>query len=139
MTSASSKWSLGLLLSIICAASALSTGCSRNEVVADLNVADTLRKKIGGDGEKKEKKRILLVAQGFADIRGTIIVKGAPPKLSPLKATGEVCLPNGQAMPNEAIVVGPDGGFANVLMYLNQKIPLDDNVDSRILRGNSKR
>lgn len=62
----------------------------------------------------------------FAAFKGRISVAGAAPVLPPLKAAGDptvqdkVCVAN--AIPDESVVVGSDGGLANVFIFA-KKMP----------------
>ncbi len=49
---------------------------------------------------------------------GRITVTGTPPELPPIAAGALAANCNVAAIPNEAIVVGPDGGLANCIIYL---------------------
>lgn len=65
---------------------------------------------------------------GFADLTGSFTVSGSPPARTPLPVSGgdaAVCAPGGKAPLDEAVVVGPANGLANVLIYLNTEIPDD--------------
>lgn len=64
----------------------------------------------------------------FGTFKGRVVVSGMPPSLPPLVAQGQpvkdaIC--SKVAVPDESAVVSPDGGLANVFVYLS-KVP---NVD----------
>lgn len=65
---------------------------------------------------------------GWASIEGTIkLIGDAPPRIR-LRANkgGAVCAPGGKGPLKETLVVGDDGGIANVLFYLTDKRILTD-------------
>jgi hypothetical protein len=61
-------------------------------------------------------------AAGFGTFKGRVVMQGTPPQLDLLIRKGanikdaSVCA--AQNLPNEKLVVGPDGGVANVFIYL---------------------
>ena len=68
-------------------------------------------------------------ADGYGNIKGTFVLEGQAPALPPVVKKGEpvqdaaVCAANGVA--NQKLVVGPDGGVANVFIYI-PKVSEDD-------------
>jgi hypothetical protein len=63
---------------------------------------------------------------GFATFSGVIKVDGQPPPMPPVPVSGGdagYCAPGGRAPLMETVVIGPDGGFANVLVYVDMPIP----------------
>jgi hypothetical protein len=60
---------------------------------------------------------------GPAKFVGRVVLKGTAPKLPPLVAQGApvkdaIC--SKEAVPNQSVVVGPEGGVANVFVYLKK-------------------
>jgi plastocyanin len=53
-------------------------------------------------------------------LRGRITVDGAPPELVPIAAGAAAAACNVPTVPNEAVVVGADGGLANCVIYLKE-------------------
>lgn len=126
--------SFGAGVCLLLAAIACSAGCERPtppHIVADLNVANILAEDMAGMAEQGGGTAEKVVAEptGFATFSGTFRLTGSPPSLPPLRVQGDdmaVCAPGGQLPPNEAVVVGPNGGIKNVLIYLDSDIPLDN-------------
>ncbi len=56
---------------------------------------------------------------GFATLKGTFKLDGAAPPRAPIQITKDqsVCAPGGKSVLSESVVVGSDGGVANVLIY----------------------
>ena len=75
----------------------------------------------GGNGGENDKE---FVFQDPGNIVGTIMFEGSAPSLSPRVPAGasvkdkEYCSVN--AVPNESLVVGGNGGLANVFIYLDK-------------------
>lgn len=62
----------------------------------------------------------------FGDFVGLIKLNGQPPAMPALPVTGSdagYCAPGGKAPLSQEVVVGADNGLANVLVYLDMKIP----------------
>ena len=62
----------------------------------------------------------------WGSIKGRFVLDGAPPKLAPLVVTKDAfCI---EKMPvNESVVIGPDGGLANVIVFL--RVPRGGKVE----------
>ncbi len=122
-------------LTFLIALSCLTSGCTER------------REGLGGGGLAKTKVTVLRVDNGgeaggaaaggsaamittFGTFKGRVVVKGAVPQLTPLVREGDpavkdaICRAN--TIPNETVVAGPDGGLANVFVYL-RRVP--KNVD----------
>ena len=89
------------------------------------DVAEQIRGKInvGGGGSGPQET---VEATGFATIRGSFKVIGSPPQMASLNVTGddaELCAPGGRAPLSQEVVVGSGGELANVLIFLDMKIP----------------
>jgi hypothetical protein len=83
----------------------------------------------GGGGGPAAVVEQLADPTGFANLTGTFKISGAPPARTALPISGDdrnVCAPGGKTILDEKLVVGPQGGIANVLVYLTTKIPLDN-------------
>lgn len=65
---------------------------------------------------------------GWATFKGVFKVAGSAPNRTPLSITKdvEVCAPGGRTVLDESVVVSPNGGLGNVLIYLATPIPQDD-------------
>jgi hypothetical protein len=65
---------------------------------------------------------------GWATLTGRFTINGSPPPRAPLSITKdvEVCAPAGHQTLDESVVVGPDSGIQNVLIYLDMPLPSDD-------------
>ena len=64
---------------------------------------------------------------GFGTVKGRVVIDGSAPALAMLvgkgsqtKAGDELCAVNG--VPNESVIAGPNGGLANVFIFL-KKVP----------------
>ena len=60
------------------------------------------------------------LAQQWADLTGRFVYDGTPPKPRPLKITKDVNVFGDKMLVDESLVVGPDGGLANVVIYLTK-------------------
>lgn len=59
-----------------------------------------------------------LHAQQWGDLTGQFIYDGTPPTASPVTVTKDIEVCGKHMLVNESLVVGPDGGLANVVVYL---------------------
>lgn len=59
------------------------------------------------------------VSTGWATLKGRFVFAGDPPAMPPYNATKDMatCAPGGKAPPQEWLIVGDDGGLANVAIY----------------------
>ena len=105
----------------------LVVGCgdapNTREVSANMNrVAEIRSGLVGAGGESSDADAGDAGPQptGWATLKGTFKVEGAAPEMAmlPVNKDTEVCKP----VPDEAVVVGPDGGLKNVVIYLTTKI-----------------
>ena len=118
----------GVLLGTLSLFAGCGPGENRHPLTqSDTDVVAQMRSQInvggggGGAGAGAE-----LTPTGFANIRGTVTLNGSAPALAPISVTGgdaAICSPGGQIPPNQAIVVGPNNGLANVLIYLDMTVP----------------
>ena len=90
------------------------------------DVAEKLREKLvvqsAGGGAAAE----LADPTGFATIRGMFKISGNAPQMARLAVTGDdasLCAPGGQGPLSEEVVAGPGGELANVVIFLDSKIP----------------
>jgi hypothetical protein len=69
----------------------------------------------------------LVEPTGWATLTGTFKLLGAPPVEDPLRVTSDfaTCAPGGMAPAEGTIKVGPDGGLANVLVFLTTEAPAE--------------
>jgi len=65
---------------------------------------------------------------GWATLFGKFTINGSPPSRAPLSITKDqnVCAPGGKQVLSEEVVVSPDGGIKDVLIYVSSKLPQDD-------------
>lgn len=107
----------------------LVSGCTERRVGlgggATSPVKVTLLREGGGGAPGAEAAAAPVEApKGFGTFKGKITVNGAAPTLPMLVTVGQsgikdpVCNQNG--VPNESVIVGPDGGLANVYIYLKK-------------------
>ncbi len=85
-----------------------------------------LEEGVAGDGEGAVET--LGDPDGWATLAGRISVAGAAPVNPPLTVDKdvEVCAPGGRQVLDEAVLVGPDNGLQNVLIYVASTIPTDN-------------
>ncbi len=106
-------------------------GCERGlerraELHTSADVASQIRKGFSGQGTTGKGEVAAADPTGFATLRGMFKVSGAAPRMARLTATGDdasLCAPGGQGPLSEEVVVGPGGELANVVVYLDTKIP----------------
>jgi hypothetical protein len=111
---------------------ALAAGCARKlppDVQADMKAVSQMREllvsKADGAGSA-----VASTANptGFATFTGTFRIDGPAPVMQPVRVSGDnagYCAPGGQAPLSDEVVVGSDGGLANVLIYLDMSVPAD--------------
>lgn len=70
----------------------------------------------------------LVEPTGWATLTGRFKLNGTPTAAEPLKITQDhaVCAPGGKPVIVDEVKVGPDGGLANVLLFLSTPTPADD-------------
>ncbi|MCA9224911.1 MAG: hypothetical protein KDA47_04840 [Planctomycetales bacterium] len=107
-------------------------GCKRTlapPLNAEPENVDILLTSLESDsGETAATETVQKNPTGFADLTGVFKLAGAAPPRAPLPVSGSdvpLCIPSGKAPLDEAVVVGPSDGLANVLIYLNTDIPDD--------------
>jgi len=91
------------------------------EIRGDLGVS-------GGGGADAEASANAQQPVGWATLRGVFRIDGQAPAPVAIKIDKdvEVCSPGGRQVFGEEIVVGPDGGIGNVVIYLTSKISDDE-------------
>jgi len=114
---------------------ASATGCGSRlpvNVSPDLAVATSLRSALesaGGDSSAESAPAASSATPtGWAKLSGVFKVAGdrpTAPSLSVDKDQG-VCAPGGKQVLSQEFVIGPDGGLANVLVFVSQKLPDDE-------------
>ncbi len=108
-------------------AALLTVGCqSYSDPVADVAVATNMRRALNKTGGETEEAAVMAEPTGFVDFAGSFKVNGQTPTMSALNVTSDqaVCAPGGKSPLEESVVVGPDNGLANVIVYLNTSIPV---------------
>ncbi len=60
-------------------------------------------------------------AEGWGHLTGRIVLKGAAPKPAPINVTKDQEFCGKHNLVDESIVVGPDGGLANVVVYVRTR------------------
>ena len=123
-------WCIGLT---ILAVAPLGVGCQREGLAPPVRAVEAnvvaLRTAMGGDKAAGPATTVAAAEPtGWATLKGKFTVDGAPPARPPLPIDKEqdVCMPGGKPVPSEAVVVGPDGGLKNVVIYLETKYKADD-------------
>ncbi len=91
------------------------------------NVA-LLRTAMGGDAAAAGPAVAAAEPTGWATLRGTLTISGQAPAPATVNVTSDhsVCMPGGQPVHSQSVVVGPRGGLANVAIYLETKYPEGD-------------
>ena len=110
--------------------SAALVGCQKyTDPVADAGAAAAIRKALvaGGAGEGGGSETVA-EPTGFVDFKGVFKLDGPAPTMAPLRVTSDqaVCAPGGKTPLAETVVVGPNSGLANVVIFLNTKVPEGD-------------
>jgi len=112
----------------------VSAGCGNpttTKLYANLDRANEIRDGLGvGGAVAAESGSQLQVADpvGWATLRGAFRVDGdapAPVAINVVKDI-DICSPGGKQVFGEEVVVGPDGGLGNVLIFLTSKISDDE-------------
>jgi plastocyanin len=112
----------------------LQAGCTERRealgggALAPVSVTLLTEASSGDEPGAQEQAQTAAKIETFGTFKGKITVSGAAPQLPPLVAQGQpvkdaIC--SKVAVPNETAVVGPNGGLANVFVFLS-KVP---NVD----------
>ncbi len=113
-------------------ASGTLAGCSRSYQAAtppDMERALALREALGGGAVatgSADNSGAMVEPTGWATLKGQFVISGPPPTPKPLPVSGsdaEVCAPGNKPVLSEEVVVGPNGGIKNVLIFLNSKLP----------------
>lgn len=107
-------------------------GCQRKLTESasyqESNVA-LLRTALGGD-KSAEAGPAAAAAEptGWATLRGTFKISGPAPEPATVTISSDraVCMPGGKPVFSESVVVGPDGGLKNVVVYLENKYAAGD-------------
>ncbi len=126
--------SVARLLLVALGASALA-GC--NQRVADRPVADArtvglIRQALsqrGGEEPEESSNGTAAQPTGWATLSGRFQLVGTPPTNPPLDVSGsdvEICAPGGHKVFAQDVVVGPDGGLKNVVIFLATEIPAEE-------------
>ncbi|HEX2473280.1 MAG TPA: hypothetical protein VHK01_00960 [Lacipirellulaceae bacterium] len=75
-------------------------------------------------------------AAEWGSVKGRFVVDGAPPKLEPLQITKDVEYCTGKKPVNETVVVGKDGGLANVVVFIrlprNGKVAVHPDYEAKL-------
>jgi hypothetical protein len=120
------RYRIALLLLMM----SIGSGCQRTlapDVAADNVKVAEIRLAFGqaGGGTADVDEGPQQEPTGWATLRGVFKLDGAAPSRAPLPVTKdvEVCAPGGRTPLSEAVLVGPDGGLKNVLLFLSRSIP----------------
>lgn len=96
-------------------------------VIKPKNTEQSPEKQAGGAETSKG------TAAGFGGFKGRVVMQGTPPQLDLLIRKGanikDAAVCAAQNLPNEKLVVGPNGGVANVFVYLQNAPPGAKNID----------
>jgi hypothetical protein len=124
---------MSFVLAIVCAMSSVSCGAKLPvNVSPDMSVAATLRTSLegaGGEGSTEEAPAAATaMPTGWATLSGVFKVSGDRPAAPALSVDKDqaVCAPGGKQVLSQEFVIGPDGGLANVLVFVSQKLPDDE-------------
>jgi plastocyanin len=124
---------LGVAAALFGAAACLLAGCggevsppTRPPNMFDAMVLRTALEK-GAEGDSQTEEPALAEPTGWATIRGKFVFRGAPPPPVALTVTKdqEVCAAPGHQPMEESLVVSPNGGIRDVLIFLTTPIPDD--------------
>lgn len=113
-----------------------SAGCGGKlpaNVSPDLAVAASLRADLdggagSGSGSEEGGAAPSAMPTGWATLAGTFKVSGDKPSAVALTIDKDqgVCAPGGKQVFSEEVVIGPDGGIRNVVIFVSQKLPDDE-------------
>lgn len=121
---------LGLFLTVVLA-TGLNSGCSRSTAPA-LSYNESNRKELRKLLEAKTATATATATvadpTGWATLTGKFTLNGSAPPRAALKVDKDlsICAPGGMQMLDESVVIGPNNGIKNVLLYLDTKIPADN-------------
>jgi len=104
-------------------------GTAPPPVQVDMRQAIALRADLeAGGGSAASEAAPTETPQGWATLRGRFKIAGATPERKPMSVDKEreICAPGGMTPLSEEIVVGPDGGIKDVVIFLSQAIPADE-------------
>jgi hypothetical protein len=107
-------------------------GCARelpDDTRADMDTALQIRDAFSGDGGDAVAGPVLKDPTGYATLTGVFKLDGKAPPEIPLAISGDdatLCSAGKNSPLVRTVAVGKDGALANVLVYLDMKIPLDD-------------
>lgn len=109
----------------------LAAGCQRSSGTAvwlDQGAVADLRKSLGEGAAGKTEAAAAAEPTGFATIRGSFKLEGAPParKTLAVNKDQDICMPGGQSALSEELVVDANGGIKDVVIYCITKMPKDD-------------
>jgi len=102
------------------------SGCGRSAAAGprpDIAAVDAIRKGLTeGSAEGAGQQAVEATGTGWGTLKGTFKFVGTPPAAKPLNVDKdtEVCNRDGALMDN-SLVVGPNGGIANVVVYARAK------------------
>ena len=110
----------------------IAVGC-RRETAPTLSYNDgnaTQLRKLLQAGQKGSAAAAVSAAEptGWATLKGRFTLNGSPPPRAPLNANKdpEVCAPGGTQPLDQSVVIGPENGIQNVLIYLSTVVPPDN-------------
>jgi hypothetical protein len=111
--------------------SACGGGCARSSGTAvwiDQGEVANLRKSLGEGVAEKTEAVAAAEPTGFATLKGTFKLVGAPPSRKPLAVTKDqdLCMPGGREVLSEELVVSASGGIKDVVLYCITKMPADN-------------
>lgn len=120
----------GVAIAVACALLVLATGCNNRmsgDPLPDLKLASAIRSEIEAGVAGPEGPGPTAEPTGWATLKGSFKVNGAVPPRKALNVTKDesVCAPGGKSVPDNDVVVGPNGELANVLIFLSSKTPDD--------------
>ena len=123
---------LTVLGAIVVLLAVLLVGCARelpDDTRADMDIAMEIREAFDSDAEGGGEAPVLADPTGYATLSGVFKLNGSPPNEPPLSVSGDdatFCSAGRNSPLRRTVAVGKDGGLANVLIYLDIKLPEDD-------------
>lgn len=108
------RWALLVLLGAV-------SGCGQQRVSSDPlpDIAKAVALRTATEAGPAATGAVAAVpkGEGWGALKGVFRLDGAPAALAPLSTGGKDAAVCGASVKNEALVVGPDGGIANVLVF----------------------
>ena len=100
---------------------------SARHIRGDTTNAALIRSQIGQQGGGSAEPVAVAAAEGWANLKGVFRLEGSPPAQSTVSVTKDetVCAPGGKQVLDGTMVVGPNQGIANMLVFVTSKVADD--------------